>query len=268
MTITDGIVSRTVAEDTIQRQITLLKGMFMGDPEKFPLSLDALTLAINSHGNQCRESGEPYISHPISMACTAMALGLREDVLFATILLHDVCEDCGISIQNISESTLVRNAVRCMTITQHGYEFTKADVKRRYFEDLLQCREALICKALDRIDNLTSMIHVFDRQRALKNWRETYHLLMPILKKAKEGPMIKDGNLIHMLRYMLRMNLKWAAGYYEFTYEEMNNSYGSMSFEQKALSKGTAEQSPGDLPEFREPPFMPVKRVGDTTDKQ
>ncbi len=255
MTVKDGIVTRSIAEDTLSKQITILKGMFTGDAAKYPLSLDALALAIESHGDQCREGGELYISHPITMACTAKGLGLREDVLFATILLHDVCEDCGLQIQNISESSQVRNAVRYMTIAHHGYDFTKADVKRRYFEELLQCREALICKALDRINNLESMVGVFDRERALKNWRETYHLLMPVLKKAKEGPMIKDCDLIHTLRERLRGNLKWAMYYYQFTEDEMYATYGTMSFEQKTLTKRAGDQSPGELPEYCEVRF-------------
>ena len=43
----------------------------------------------------------PYIVHPLMMACHAHALGIREDAILATILLHDVCEDCGVAPEEL-----------------------------------------------------------------------------------------------------------------------------------------------------------------------
>lgn len=253
--IENGMVIMSQDEYNVEQQITLLRGMFTGFKEVFPLSLDALSLAVRCHKGQYREGGKPYIAHPLSMACMAKGLGLRDDVLYATILLHDVCEDCGLKIQEISESSLVRNAVRLMTVVQYSYDLTKADVKRRYFENLLQSREALICKALDRIDNLESMVGVFSRERVLKNWRETYHLLLPTLKRAKETLNMRDYDLLHILRGRLRSNLKWAMRYYNFTDDEMYAPYGSMSFEQKHLRSGDYSLDQENA-EFCEPRYL------------
>lgn len=254
MKIENGMVTMTQDERTVENQIWLLKGMFTEDQNKYPLSLDALSLAVSCHKGQLREDGKPYISHPLSMACMAKGLGLRDDVLYAILLLHDVCEDCGIKIQDVSESSQVRNAVRLMTVAPFRYDLTKADVKRRYFEDLLQSREALIGKALDRIDNLESMVGVFSRERALKNWRETYYLLMPTLKRAKETLNMRDHDLLHILRGRLRSNLKWSMAYYNFTEQELYTPYGSMSFEQKPVhnESNTAEY---EHSEFCEPRY-------------
>ena len=59
----------------------------------------ALSCAIKLHSGQYRKGiGEvPYVVHPMDMACHAMALGIWEDEVLAAALLHDVCEDCGIS---------------------------------------------------------------------------------------------------------------------------------------------------------------------------
>ena len=53
------------------------------------------------HEGQQRKSGEPYIVHPLTMACNALALGIRDDKVVATILLHDVCEDCDVSLKEL-----------------------------------------------------------------------------------------------------------------------------------------------------------------------
>lgn len=249
--IENGMVIIPVDEYNVEQQITLLRGMFTGFRDVFPLSLDALSLAVRCHKGQYREGGKPYIAHPLSMACMAKGLGLRDDALYATILLHDVCEDCGLKIQEISESSQVRNAVRLMTVMQYSYDQTKADVKRRYFEDLLQSREALICKALDRIDNLESMAGVFERERVLKNWRETYHLLMPTLKRAKEMFNMRDYDLLHILRGRIRSALVSIMHLYQFTDEEMYTPYGHMSFEQKPVHSADYKLE-NELEEFRE----------------
>ena len=61
-------------------------------------TLKALTFAREKHKVQLRKSGEPYIVHPLTMACDAMSMGIKDDNIIATILLHDVCEDCGVSL--------------------------------------------------------------------------------------------------------------------------------------------------------------------------
>lgn len=55
-------------------------------------SIKALSFARQKHSGQNRKNGIPYIAHPLSMACYAAALGIKDDNIMATILLHDVCE--------------------------------------------------------------------------------------------------------------------------------------------------------------------------------
>ena len=45
------------------------------------------------HEGQFRQSGEPYISHPVAVARIVMELGLDTDSICAA-LLHDTVEDC------------------------------------------------------------------------------------------------------------------------------------------------------------------------------
>ena len=52
----------------------------------------AYHLAEQAHGGQVRQSGEPYISHPVAVAVILVGLGMDTDCLCAA-LLHDVVED-------------------------------------------------------------------------------------------------------------------------------------------------------------------------------
>ncbi|MEG2597325.1 MAG: HD domain-containing protein, partial [Oscillospiraceae bacterium] len=52
----------------------------------------AYEVAAKAHGGQLRQSGDPYISHPISVAIILIHLGMDTDCLCAA-LLHDVVED-------------------------------------------------------------------------------------------------------------------------------------------------------------------------------
>ena len=73
-------------------------------PEKQVLSIGkAFDFAEASHQGQLRKSGEPYIIHPLAAAHTLADLKLDAETLQAT-LLHDVIEDCGITVEELAET--------------------------------------------------------------------------------------------------------------------------------------------------------------------
>ena len=96
-----------------EKQYTYLKGFAMG--LGWVATVNALAYARELHDGQQRKSGEPYIVHPLTMANHAIALGVHEDEIIATILLHDVCEDCGVQPKDLPVSKDVREAVRLLT---------------------------------------------------------------------------------------------------------------------------------------------------------
>ena len=63
-------------------------------------TLKVLPYARDLHKGQVRKGRDqvPYIYHPLLIACHALALGLDDDNLISAALLHDVCEDCGVSV--------------------------------------------------------------------------------------------------------------------------------------------------------------------------
>ena len=185
----------------VDKMYTYLRGFLVG--ANMQESLKALGFARQQHSSQTRKDGTPYIVHPLSMACYAVAMGLREDNIIATILLHDVPEDCGINVEYLAVNSTIKNAVKHMTIQRFRTDVDKIETKCRYFNELLDSREALICKALDRYNNLSDMPLNMSAEAVGKNVAETEVLLMPILKEAKaKYPELADA------LFVLRTNLE------------------------------------------------------------
>lgn len=184
----------------VEKMYTYLRGYLIGANMK--QSITALQFAREHHNGQARRDGTPYIVHPLSMACYAVALGLRDDNIIATILLHDTVEDCGVRPEYLPVNDTVKRAVQYMTITKFDTDVDKIETKCRYFNELLDCREALICKALDRYNNLSDMPTFFTKDAMGKNVAETEVLLLPVLKQAKE----RYADLADIL-FILRTNI-------------------------------------------------------------
>jgi guanosine-3',5'-bis(diphosphate) 3'-pyrophosphohydrolase len=70
--------------------------------EKLALVEEAYRFALKAHEGQRRKSGEPYLEHPLQVALTLAELQLDAGTL-AAALLHDVTEDCDISISQIED---------------------------------------------------------------------------------------------------------------------------------------------------------------------
>ena len=77
------------------KMYTYIRGYASGAGMK--QTLKALSFAREKHEGQKRKNGDSYIIHPLIMDCNALSLGIQDDNVVATILLHDVCEDCGVS---------------------------------------------------------------------------------------------------------------------------------------------------------------------------
>lgn len=162
-------------------------------------TLLALTFARQKHAGQFRKSGDPYIVHPLTMACNALAMGIRDDAAIATILLHDVCEDCGIPFEELPVTNDVRCSVELMTFRIMNGE-TKETAKNRYYNMLLENREATLCKLIDRCHNVSSMAGTFSVEKLKSYIEETRKYVLPLLRKAKER-YPADSDALFILKY-------------------------------------------------------------------
>ena len=69
-------------------------------PDKIAIVEGAYNFALKAHEGQVRKSGEPYVEHPLQVALILVELQLDASTL-AAALLHDVPENCGISVAEI-----------------------------------------------------------------------------------------------------------------------------------------------------------------------
>ena len=189
-----------MTEHNVDKMYTYLRGYMVG--ARMEQGLKALAFARAKHAGQIRKGGEPYIVHPLSMACYAVALGVRDDNIISTILLHDVCEDCNMQVESLPFNDTIKRAVKYMTVTKFDNE-DKATTKKRYFTEMIESREAVICKGFDRYNNLSTMAGCLSTEAIVKNIKETDELLLPLLKQAKE----KWSDLSDIL-FVLRTNIR------------------------------------------------------------
>jgi GTP diphosphokinase / guanosine-3',5'-bis(diphosphate) 3'-diphosphatase len=70
----------------------------------------AYAFAAEAHAPQVRESGEPYINHPLAVAETLASVHLDTATIVAA-LCHDVSEDCGVPMSEL-ESRFGREVAR------------------------------------------------------------------------------------------------------------------------------------------------------------
>lgn len=180
-----------------EKMYTYIKGYATGAGMKE--TLKALSFAREKHTGQLRKDGQPYIIHPLTMACNALGMGIRDDAVVATILLHDVCEDCGVSVAELPMSQTVKRGVELMTFRIMDGE-SKEIAKNRYYNMLLQSREATLTKLIDRCHNVSSMAGTFSVEKLKAYIEETRHYVLPLLKKAK-SVYPEDADILFLLKY-------------------------------------------------------------------
>ena len=166
-----------------EKMYTYIKGYSAG--RNMVQTLNALGFARRKHDGQLRKSGEPYIVHPLTMACNALSLGINDDEVIATVLLHDVVEDCGVSLEELPINDAVRHAVDLMTFRVMDGE-TKESAKTRYYNMLPSCKEAAITKLIDRCHNVSSMAGTFSIEKLKSYIEETRTFVLPLARKVKE----------------------------------------------------------------------------------
>lgn len=107
-----------------------------------------------------------------------------------------------------------------MTVTKLSPTEDKVTTKRRYYAELLNSKEAVVCKAIDRYNNLTDMPFALSEEAIGKNVAETEILLLPVLKQAKE----KWAELSDIL-FALRTNIRGVNDLLKLHYAEQYNKY-------------------------------------------
>ncbi len=144
----------------------------------------AYQCASKFHNGQMRQSGEPYISHPISVAIILVGLGMDTDCLCAA-LLHDVVEDTDATLEGISRQFGADVALMVNGVTKLGQiplttkEEQQSENVRKMLLAMSEDIRVIIIKLADRLHNMRTLSFKSEKkQREIS--LETMEIYAPI----------------------------------------------------------------------------------------
>ncbi|MCL2706664.1 MAG: bifunctional (p)ppGpp synthetase/guanosine-3',5'-bis(diphosphate) 3'-pyrophosphohydrolase [Dehalococcoidia bacterium] len=162
-------------------------------PEKLAFVEAAFDYAAIAHTGQLRLSGDPYLEHPFQVALTLADQQMDATTLVAA-LLHDVTEDCGISLKQIEEkfgldvarlvdgvTKLSKLALPVLDELQHrsSAREQQAENLRKMLVAMADDLRVVFIKLADRLHNMRTLAVMSpDRQQAIA--RETLEIYAPL----------------------------------------------------------------------------------------
>lgn len=146
----------------------------------------AFLYAQELHEGQFRQSGEPYVSHPVAVASIVAELGLDTDSICAA-LLHDTVEDCAekTDLETISKmfgkdvSALVDGLTKIIQMQVADKEEAHIENIRKMLLAMNKDIRVIFIKLCDRLHNMRTLsAKKEEKQRAVA--LETMHIYAPL----------------------------------------------------------------------------------------
>ncbi len=172
---------QTDAETLVQEVSTYLKPRDVAQIEA------ALAFSRSAHEGQLRQSGEPYVTHPIAVARILTPLHLDAQAI-AAALLHDVAEDTGITIDQIAEqfgkpvAELVDGLSKLDKLKFETREDAQAENFRKMLMAMARDVRVILIKLADRLHNMRTLDSV-SREKSERIARETMDIYAPIANR-------------------------------------------------------------------------------------
>ncbi|MEI8308812.1 MAG: bifunctional (p)ppGpp synthetase/guanosine-3',5'-bis(diphosphate) 3'-pyrophosphohydrolase [Chloroflexales bacterium] len=122
----------------------------------------AYALAKIAHAGQYRQSGEPYIDHPVAVASILLELRLDAESIAAS-LLHDVVEDTGVQLDllrtyfNASIAHLVDGVTKLSGLEHKSKEEIQAGSYRKLIIATADDPRVILIKLADRLHNMRTL---------------------------------------------------------------------------------------------------------------
>ena len=165
----------------------------------------AVDYAVAAHeGQKRKQSVIPYIYHPLNMACHALAMGIKEDEIVAAIMLHDVVEDCGKTIDELPVNDEAKELVRLMTKDKSKGSHDP-EMLDKYYAGLASNPKAALIKCIDRCNNITTMSWGLPEESIYYNIEETEKYYPALIKAIKDTP--EYNNAYWLLKYQIESML-------------------------------------------------------------
>ena len=167
-------------------QEELIKKVRIYNPFLNPEALTkAYKFALNAHKNQKRDSGDPYLVHPVAVADILTDLKL-DSATITTGLLHDTIEDTNVTYQNVvSEfgkevADLVDGVTKISELEGKIIENSKAENIRKLILATSKDIRVLIVKLADRLHNMRTLNSIVNEDRKKRISQETMEIYAPL----------------------------------------------------------------------------------------
>lgn len=164
-------------------------------PQAGKAMADALAFAEHVHAGQKRESGQPYIIHPIAVAGYLLDMGMDEATVIAG-LLHDTVEDGdNISLAEVEErfghevAKLVDGVTKLTRSGRQEYITKKQEQSenlRKLFLAIADDVRVVIIKLNDRLHNMRTLEYCTPQKQARKA-KETLEVYTPLAHRFGMG---------------------------------------------------------------------------------
>ena len=157
---------------------------------------EAFHFSDAAHLGQTRQSGEPYITHPLAVAEVCTDWQLDADALMAA-LLHDTVEDCGVTRQEIAEkfgttvSALVDGLTKLDKIEFKNREHAQAENFRKMLLAMSDDVRVILIKLADRLHNMRTL-GVVSAEKRQRIARETLDIYAPIAHRLGLNEVFRD----------------------------------------------------------------------------
>ena len=131
----------------------------------------AYNFGLDAHKKQRRYSGEPYFDHCLNVAEILAELRMDSTTITAGIL-HDVVEDTGIDLEEISEkfgdriANLVDGVTKIGELKLKSQEQRQAETFRKMLVSMASDVRVIIIKFADRLHNMRTLEHVPAKKRS------------------------------------------------------------------------------------------------------
>ena len=147
----------------------------------------AFDYALSMHGVQTRESGEPYVVHPLKVAEILADMEMDQTTIVAA-LLHDCIEDTKASFENIEQqfgadvARLVDGVTKLDGIEFRTKDEQKAESLRKMFFAMAKDIRVVIIKLADRLHNMRTLKFCKEEKR-VRTAKETIEVYAPLANR-------------------------------------------------------------------------------------
>ena len=154
------------------------------NPNEIEIVKRAYEYAANLHSGQTRQSGEPYISHPLNVAYILAEMHADRDTVCAG-LLHDTLEDTNITKEDISHdfNQNIANLVDGVTKLSKMNFSSKQDQNyantRKIITGITEDVRIIIIKLADRLHNMRTLQFKSEFKQK-ENSIETMEIFVPL----------------------------------------------------------------------------------------